>query len=75
VLGPPLLIGLPLLLVATVGPTTGLLPLFEPRMGIKPTTTERTPPPRGHTFLLQRTAWGERNRRGAEEKRKKQLAS
>ncbi|PYU38417.1 MAG: hypothetical protein DMG54_30150 [Acidobacteria bacterium] len=56
VLGPPLLIGLPLLLVATVGPTTGLLPLFEPRMGIKPTTTERTPPPRGHTFLLQRTA-------------------
>jgi hypothetical protein len=50
VLGPPLLIGLSLLLAATVRTTTGLLPLLEPRMGMKPTTTERTPPPRKHIF-------------------------
>ena len=50
VLGPPLLIGLSLLLAATVPSTTGLLPLLEPRMGMKPTTTERTPPPRKHVF-------------------------
>jgi hypothetical protein len=54
VLAPPSLIELPLLLLATLGPTTGLLPLFEPRMGMKPTTTERTSPPWEHTFLLQR---------------------
>src|SRR5207249_1906791 len=53
VLSPPFLIGFPLLLVATVRPTTGLLSLFEPRMGMKPTTAERTSPPREHTFLLQ----------------------
>jgi hypothetical protein len=50
VLGPPLLIGLSLLLAATVPSTTGFLPLLEPRMGMKPTTTERTPPPREHIF-------------------------
>ena len=50
VLGPPLLIGLSLLLAATVLSTTGSLPLLEPRMGMKPTTTERTPPPRNHIF-------------------------
>jgi len=50
VLGPPLLIGFSLLLAATVRSTTGLLPLLEPRMGMKPTTTERTPPPRKHIF-------------------------
>ena len=52
VLGPPLLIGLSLLLAATVCSTTGLLPLLEPRMGMKPTSTKRTSPPREHTFLL-----------------------
>ena len=51
--GPPLLIGLLLLLAATVRTTTGLLPLLEPRMGMKPTTTKRTPPPRKHIFPLQ----------------------
>src|SRR5215831_7829330 len=53
VLAPPWLIGLLLLLAATVRTTTGLLPLLEARMRIKPTTTERTPPPREHTFLLR----------------------
>src|SRR6201981_50088 len=55
VLPPPLLIGLSLLLAATVALATGLLPLLEPRMGIKPTTTKRTSPPREHTLLLRRT--------------------
>jgi hypothetical protein len=54
VLGPPLLIGLSLLLAATVPSTTGFLPLLEPRMGIKPTTTKRTPPPRKHIFPSRR---------------------
>ena len=49
-LSPPLLIGLSLLLVATVRSTTGFLPLLEPRMGMKPTTTERALPPREHVF-------------------------
>src|SRR2546430_17317768 len=52
VLGPPLLVGFPILLLATVRSATGLLPLFEPRMGMKQTTTERTPPPWKHTFIL-----------------------
>lgn len=52
VLAPPLLIELPFLLLATVRSATGLLPLFEPRMRMKPTTTERTSSPREHTFLL-----------------------
>ncbi len=42
VIGSPLLIGPLLLLAATVRSTTGLLPLLEPRMGMKPATTERT---------------------------------
>jgi hypothetical protein len=50
VLRPPSLIAFRLLLAATFGATTGLLPLFEPRMGMKPATTERTPPPREHSF-------------------------
>jgi hypothetical protein len=52
VLDPPLPIGLPLLLAATVQLTTGLLLLLETRMRMKPTTTERAPPPWGHTLLL-----------------------
>jgi hypothetical protein len=51
ILDSPFLIGLPLLLAATVGPTTGLLPLVEPWIGIKPATTERTSPPRGHAIV------------------------
>ena len=39
-----------LLLAATVRSTTSLLPLLEPRMGMKPAMTERTPSPREHTF-------------------------
>jgi len=56
VLGSPLQIGLPLLLAATLWPATGHLPLLEPRMGMKPTTTERASPSREHAVLLQRTA-------------------
>jgi hypothetical protein len=62
VLGPPLLIGLSLLLAATVRTTTGLLPLLEPRMGMKPTTTERTPPPRKHIFPSSERVREETNR-------------
>src|SRR5215831_12274057 len=50
---------LALLLPAAFSSTTGLLPLLEPRMRTKPATTERAPPPREHTFLLQRRACGE----------------
>jgi hypothetical protein len=49
-LTPPLLIGLSLLLAATIRSTTGFLPLLEPRMGMKPTTTERAPAPQEHIF-------------------------
>jgi hypothetical protein len=56
VLVPPFLVEPALLLSAAFSSTTGLLPLLEPRMGMKPATTERTPPPREHTFLLQRRA-------------------
>jgi hypothetical protein len=52
VFSPPLLIEPLLLFLTTLGPTTGLLPLLEPRMGMKPTSTKRTSPPREHTFLL-----------------------
>src|SRR5215469_11925693 len=61
VLGPPLLIGLSLLLAATVCSTTGLLPLLEPRMGMKPTTTERAPPPRKHIFPSRKPVGEETN--------------
>jgi len=68
VLAPPLPTRLLFLLVATVRLTAGLLPLLEPRMGIKPTTTKRTSPPREHS-LLQSTSEGEANR--ASKKREK----
>src|SRR5215472_2480389 len=64
VLGPPLLIRLSLLHAATVCSTTGLLPLLEPRMGMKPTTTERTPPPRKHIFPSTKPVGEETNRPG-----------
>lgn len=60
VLAPPLPTRLLFLLVATVRLTAGLLPLLEPRMGIKPTTTKRTSPPREHSLLP--TSGGEANR-------------
>jgi hypothetical protein len=64
ILTPPLLIGLSLLLAATVALATGLLPLLEPRMGMKPTTTERTPPPRKHIFPSTKPVGEETNRAG-----------
>ncbi len=77
VLGPPLLIGLSLLLAATVRTTTGLLPLLEPRMGMKPTTTKRTPPPRKHIFPSSEPVREETNRGGqgrkARERRRERL--
>jgi hypothetical protein len=69
VLAPPLPTRLLFLLAATVRLTTSLLPLLEPRMGMKPTTTKRTSPPREHS-LLQSTSEGEANR--ASKKREKQ---
>jgi hypothetical protein len=78
VLGPPLLIGLSLLLAATVRTTTGLLPLLEPRMGMKPTTTERTPPPRKHIFpssepVVEETQTEAGKERKARESRRERL--
>ena len=61
ILGSPLLIGFLLLLAPTFGPTTRLLPSVEPRVRVIPMTTERTPPSREHTFLLQPTSSGETN--------------
>ena len=60
VLRAPALIGLALVFPATGGPTTGLLPVFEPWMGMKPATTERTPPPLEHKLLPDRRT-GERS--------------
>jgi len=71
VLGPPLVIRLSLLLAATVRSTTGFLPLLEPRMGMKPTTTERTPPPREHTFPPVNLWRRNKQRRGRKEKKQK----
>ena len=69
VLGPPLPTRLLFLLAATVRLTAGLLPLLEPRMGIKPTMTKRTSPPREHSFSSRATSEGEANR--ASKKREK----
>src|SRR5215469_3319214 len=71
VLSPPLLIEPPLLFLTALGPATGLLPLLEPRMGMKPTTTERTPPPREHIFPSSKPVGKETNR-GSQEKERKQ---
>ena len=67
VLSPPLLIEPPLLFLTALGPATGLLPLLEPRMGMKPTTTERTSPPRKHIFPSSKPVGKETNR-GTQEK-------
>ena len=50
VLSPPLLVGSPLLLAATVRLTTGLLPSLEAGMGMKPATTKSAPPSEKHLF-------------------------
>jgi hypothetical protein len=71
VLGPPLLTGLLLLLAATVRLTTGLLPLLEPRMGIKPTTTKRTPPLREHFFSSSEPQEEKQTGRARKEKKQK----
>ncbi len=68
--GPPLLIGLSLLLAPAGWPATGLLPLLEPRMRMKPTTAKRTPPPLGHALLLRGTSGGETNRGDGKEEEK-----
>src|SRR6516162_3594469 len=71
VLSPPLLIEPLLLFLTALAPATGLLPLLEPRMGMKPTTTERTPPPREHIFPSSKPVGKETNR-GSQEKERKQ---
>jgi hypothetical protein len=59
VLRAPVLIGLALVFLAAGRPTTSLLPVFEPWMGMKPATTERTPPPLQHKLLPDRRRWGD----------------
>jgi hypothetical protein len=71
VIGSPLLIGPLLLLAATVRSTTGLLPLLEPRMGMKPATTERTPSPREHTFPSLEPLKQKETERARKEKKQK----
>jgi len=70
VLGPPLQIEPPLLFQATLRPATGFLPFLEPRMGMKPMPTERTPPPREHRFFLRAKIFRRKRsrRRGRKEK-------
>jgi hypothetical protein len=71
VLAPPLPTRLLLLLAATVRLTTGLLPLLEPRMGIKPTTTKRTPPPREHSLSSSQPQKEKQTGRARKEKKQK----
>jgi len=71
VFSPPLLIEPPLLFLTTLGPTTGLLPLLEPRMGMKPTSTKRTSPPREHTLLLPANILRKGQNRGRRERKRK----
>ena len=71
IFSPPLLIEPPLLFLTTLGPTTGLLPLLEPRMGMKPTSTKRTSPPREHTFLLRANILRKGQNRGRRERKRK----
>jgi hypothetical protein len=70
VLHAPSLIGLAGLLLAAVRPTTGHLPFFDAWMGMKPTTTERTPRPRQHRFLLQAKSLQEKQNEEGLKKRK-----
>jgi|SRR5271169_2838401 len=70
VLAPPLLTGFLLLLAATVRLATSLLSLLEPRMGIKPTTTKRTPPPPEHSFPPVNLRG--RNKQGEQEKKREE---
>jgi hypothetical protein len=69
VLGPPLPTRLLFLLAATVRLTAGLLPLLEPRKGIKPTTTKRTSPPREHSFSSSQPQKEKQTERARKEKK------
>ncbi len=69
VLGPPLPTRLLFLLAATVRLTAGLLPLLEPRMGIKPTTTKRTSPPCEHSFSSSQLQKEKQTERARKEKK------
>jgi hypothetical protein len=71
VLAPPLPTTLLFLLAATVRVTAGLLPLLEPRMGIKPTTTKRTSPPREHSFSSSQPQKEKQIKRARKEKKQK----
>jgi hypothetical protein len=57
------------LLAATVRLTAGLLPLLEPRMGIKPTMTKRTSPPREHSFSSSQPQKEKQTERARKEKK------
>jgi hypothetical protein len=71
VLAPPLPTRLLFLLAATVRLTAGFLPLLEPRMGIKPTTTKRTPPLREHFFSSSESQEEKQTGRARKEKKQK----
>jgi hypothetical protein len=69
VLAPPLPTRLLFLLAATVRLTAGFLPLLEPRMGIKPTTTKRTSPPCEHSFSSSQLQKEKQTERARKEKK------
>jgi hypothetical protein len=71
VLRAPVLIGLALVFLATGRPTTSLLPVFEPWMGMKPATTERTPPPLQHKLLPDRRSGETSPQRSSKSQEKK----
>jgi hypothetical protein len=50
------------------------LPLLEPRIGIKPTTTKRTLPLREHSFSSSKTSEGEANRASKTREKQKRKA-
>jgi hypothetical protein len=71
VLAPPLPTRLLFLLAATVRVTAGLLPLLEPRMGIKATMTKRTSPLRKHSFSSSQPQKETQTERTRKEKKQK----
>jgi len=73
VLRAPALIGLALVFPATGGPTTSLLPVFQPWMEMKPATTERTPPPVQHKLLPDRIgeSFPQRSSKSEQKKRRR----
>jgi hypothetical protein len=48
------------------------LPLLEPRRGMKPTTTKRTPPPREHSFSCSEPQEEKQTGRARKEKSKRE---